>query len=83
MSTAAESILASIMSFSDADRELVTYRLLESLPPPDGWEEVSEAEIVAEVLRRHEMAQRNSTACRDADEVHNRLMAEIHAETPR
>jgi hypothetical protein len=83
MSDAAESILSAIMNLPDGEREMVTYKLMEDLPPPEGWEEVGEAEIVAEVMRRHEVAQKNSTECRSADEVHDRLLAEIHADAPR
>jgi hypothetical protein len=53
------------------------------MPPPAEWEEVFEDEIVAEVIRRHELAERNSTVCRSADEVHDRLQAEIDAASPR
>jgi hypothetical protein len=53
------------------------------MPPPEGWEEVSEDEIVAEVLRRHELVQRDSIVCHSADEVNDRLQAEIDAASPR
>ena len=69
--------------FARRNREALTLRLLEEMPPPEGWEEVSEDEIVAEVLRRHEQVQRDSTVCQSADQVHDRLQAEIDAATPR
>jgi hypothetical protein len=83
MSETAESLFTAAMNLSERDRVALTLRLMEDLPPPEGWEEVSEDEIVAEVLRRHEQVQRNSTVCRSADEVHDRLQAEINAATPR
>jgi hypothetical protein len=83
MSETAESVLTAALSLSDRDREAVTLKLLERMPPPEGWEEVPEDEIVAEVLRRHEKVQRESIVCRSAGEVHDRLQAEIDAATPR
>jgi putative addiction module component (TIGR02574 family) len=55
MSETAQSILAAAMSLSEQEREELVERLMESLPaPPPGWEEMSEEEFRAELLRRRE-----------------------------
>jgi hypothetical protein len=83
MNQTAESVLTAAMSLPEREREALTLKLLEHMPAPEEWEEVSEDEIVAEVLRHHEQAVRDSTVCRSADEVHDRLQAEIDAAAPR
>jgi putative addiction module component (TIGR02574 family) len=51
MSETAESILAAVMTLPDLDREALTFRLMDLLPPPsDG--EISDDDFAAELLRR-------------------------------
>lgn len=83
MSETTKSILEAALKLSDEDREGLTIKLLDSLPPSKDWEEVSDDEIVVEVMRRHEAAQNNQSSSTPAEDVHARLMRELHAETPR
>lgn len=83
MSEATRSILEAALKLSDEDRERLAMKLLDSLPRFKDWEEVSDDDIVAEVMRRHEAAQNNQSSSTPAEDVHARLLRELHAETPR
>jgi putative addiction module component (TIGR02574 family) len=59
MSETARAILAAALTLSEAERAELAGRLLESLPPPDEWEEVTEEELHAELSRRVAEAERD------------------------
>ena len=52
MSETAESIYAAAMSLPENEREALTFRLMEMMPPASADEQVSDDEFAAELLRR-------------------------------
>jgi len=86
MSQSAQAIFESALSLPDDERSTLTFKLLDSLPPPEGLDEVSRDEFLAEIARRHEEAQRKPEECVPADEAHEKLasmLREHHAAAPR
>jgi hypothetical protein len=54
MSEALQSVLSAAMSLPPNEREVLRQKIIGSLPPPDGWEEIDEKEFFAELVRRRQ-----------------------------
>jgi putative addiction module component (TIGR02574 family) len=79
MSETAQAILAATLSLPEDEREELVDRLLESLSPPDEWEEVSEAEFYAELERRAEEAARDPSVVIPWEVVKDKLWEDLDA----
>jgi putative addiction module component (TIGR02574 family) len=82
MSETAQAILAAALSLPDLEREEVAEHLLESLPPPDGYEEVTEEEFFAELERRREEAERDPSVLIPWEEVQRMMLTELDPVQP-